>query len=230
MITGGNETQAFASTFTDLMTSIAVIFILLLVVFLKQSSDQARRAKEIMRIELYDLLHEEGLTLEQVRGDPLTLAISLGENQIKFAHNSDQLPATGSEFIGKLFQDLGPRVCGGKLSQKIDSIVIEGHTDRSGEVTLSGARHNIKLSQERSFSVLDYALAAIEPNASVYRCLLKLISATGKGSANPLFTNGDYDPDKSRRVEIKLRVKSKEQALLERLGTQIQPRTVTPSP
>jgi hypothetical protein len=44
-------------------------------------------------------------------------------------------------------------------------------------------------------------------------CLLKLASATGRGSRIPVAIDGKYEADRSRRVEIKIRVKSAEQEL-----------------
>ena len=58
---GGTQqgTQAFASTLTDLMTSLAVIFILLLVVFLKQSHGKSQQAKDEVREQLNAVLTEK---------------------------------------------------------------------------------------------------------------------------------------------------------------------------
>src|SRR4051812_2806890 len=148
----GSGSQAFASTLTDLMTSLAVIFILLLVVFLKQAHDQSKKAKEEVSSQLDALLKQESLALRQDPEDPLTLSVKLGEDQLRFPVGSSSLTPKGSEFIGAFFKDFASKVCQPQLREKIDSIVIEGHTDQSGEKTPDGVRGNIALSQRRSYT------------------------------------------------------------------------------
>src|SRR5687768_15039614 len=94
----GQGTQAFASTITDLMTSLAVIFILLLVVFLKQSQDQSRKAKDEVREQLEALLQQKSLALKQDAEDPLKLTVAVGENQLRFPVGGFALSKEGIDF------------------------------------------------------------------------------------------------------------------------------------
>lgn len=214
---GGNS--EFSATLTDLMTSLAVIFILLLVVFLKQSHDQSQKAKTEVTDQLERFLKEKSLALKPDAEDPLSLSVQLGESQLRFPVNGYALTSSGAEFVNNFFSNFGAKICDPQLRSKVDSIVIEGHTDRSGEATPQGVRNNIALSQKRSFSVLDEALQSVQGKPEIYECLLKLTSASGRGSRAPVFTKPDepadappvYDPDRSRRVEIKIHVKSAEQ-------------------
>ncbi|MGZ3707853.1 MAG: OmpA/MotB family protein [Bdellovibrionota bacterium] len=207
--------QAFASTLTDLMTSLAVIFILLLVVFLKQSHDQSRKARDQIKEQLQELLEKKSLALRQDAEDPLKLAVMVGEDQLRFALNQAVLSPSGLEFVNGFFRNFASQICETSLKDKVDAIVIEGHTDTSGERTPEGVRHNILLSQERSFAVLEQALKSVQGQPQTYECLLKLTSASGRGSRSPINILGQYDPDKSRRVEIKIRVRSAEQQFRE---------------
>ena len=59
--------------------------------------------------------------------------------------------------------------------------------------------------------MLDRALNSVDSNPDLYECFLKRVAATGKGSRSPVLTEGQYDPDRSRRVEVKIRVRSTEQ-------------------
>jgi outer membrane protein OmpA-like peptidoglycan-associated protein len=211
MAGGGGGTDKFASTLTDLMTSLAVIFILLLVVFLKQSHDQSKKAKDQVANQLQPLLEEKDLQLKQDPEDPLKLTVMVGEDQLRFPVNSASLSASGATFIGTFFKNFAAKICDPTLRDKVDSLVIEGHTDTSGEKTPEGVRRNIELSQKRSFSVLEQALASVQGEPQSYECLLKLTSANGRGSRVPILVNNVYDPDLSRRVEIKIRVRSSEQ-------------------
>lgn len=207
----GGGAQAFASTLTDLMTSLAVIFVLLLVVFLKQAHDQSRRAKEAVRDQLEPFLDQKSLALRQDPDDPLSLAVMVGENQLRFPVNGHLLSPEGGQFIDGFFRSFSTRICGTGLRDKIDSIIVEGHTDRSGERTPEGVRNNIALSQKRSYSVLERAMRSVQGDPATYECLLKLASASGRGSRSPVEVDGEYDADLSRRVEIKIRVRSAEQ-------------------
>lgn len=210
----GGSTQVFASTMTDLMTSLAVIFILLLVVFLKQAHDQSRKAKDEVRNKLESFLEQKSLALKQDPEDPLKLTVMVGESQLRFPVGSAALSQDGAAFVNSFFHNLATTVCDAKLREKVDSVVIEGHTDTSGEKTPEGVRKNIRLSQQRSYSVLEQALTSVQADPELYQCLLTLTSANGRGSRMPVLVNGTYDPDQSRRVEIKVQVRSAEQQFI----------------
>jgi outer membrane protein OmpA-like peptidoglycan-associated protein len=210
-VSASQGTQAFASTLTDLMTSLAVIFILLLVVFLKQSHDQSRKAKEQVKSKLTELLEQKSLDLRQDPEDPLKLSVMVGEDQLRFPVNGFSLSPAASEFVTTFFKTFAGKICDPTLRDKVDSVVIEGHTDTSGERTPEGVGHNIALSQRRSFSVLESALKSVQGDPQLYECLLKLTSANGRGSRSPIMVSGAYNPDLSRRVEVKIRVRSSEQ-------------------
>lgn len=227
---GGNS--EFSATLTDLMTSLAVIFILLLVVFLKQANDQGKKAKTEVVDQLEQFLKEKSLALQQDPEDPLMLSVKVGEAQMRFPVGGANLSPEGTVFVGSFFSNFATKLCDPALRAKVDSVIIEGHTDRSGEATPQGVRSNIALSQRRSFAVLDQALASVQGDPETYECMLKLTSASGRGSRAPVFAKPPetdvgapagtiptptasveptYDADQSRRVEIKIRVKSSEQ-------------------
>ena len=212
---GPQGTQAFASTLTDLMTSLAVIFVLLLTVFLKQSHDKSKQAKDEVREQLNAVMMQKSLNLSQDPDDPLTLTVKVGENQLRFPLGGSSLSSEGRDFVGGFFKSFATRICDKNLRDKIDSILIEGHTDKVGEGTPEGVRANIMLSQRRSFAVLEHALSSVQGNHDVQDCLLKLSSATGRGSQSPILANGQYSANESRRVEIRIRVRSSEQQLKE---------------
>lgn len=200
------------------MTSLAVIFILLLVVFLKQAHDQSKNTKDKIQEQLKEQLAQQKLQLSSDIEDPLSLNVAVGEDVLRFPLGSAALSPQGKDFISEFFSQFAKTVCAPDLKSKIDSIVIEGHTDRSGEKTREGVKNNIALSQRRSYSVLEQALASAQTNPESYECLLKLSSASGRGSRTPVMSAaGEYLPDQSRRVQIRIRVKSSEQALKDQL-------------
>ncbi len=199
------------SSFTDLMASLAVIFILLTVVFIRSASQRSEKGKEAVRSGIAEVLDKNNLPLEQDPADPLTLSVRVSENLLKFPVNGATLSPAGNDFLDGFFPALAKQLCAPELRERLDAVVIEGHTDRSGEAGPTGIGHNIKLSQNRSFSVLSRGLAAVHEDPELYDCLLKLALASGRGSSAPIAVDGDYSADMSRRVEIKIRVKSNEQ-------------------
>lgn len=199
------------------MASLAVIFILLSVVFIHNASKKRENDKDLIKSSLSEVLEKNKLPLRQDPNDPLMLAVSVGEDVLKFGLNSATLSPAGTKFLDEFSPELTEQLCSDAVRSKIDSIIIEGHTDRSGELNPDGTRRNIRLSQNRSFAVLERALVAVQKRADLAECLLKLTSATGRGSQTPVETDGEYDADLSRRVEIKIRVKSSEQNALKNL-------------
>ncbi len=200
-----------SSAFTDLMASLAVIFILLTVVFIKNASERSKEGKEAVRTQLAEVLDKNNLPLEQDVNDPLTLSVRVSERLLKFSSGSAALSAAGADFLDGFIPALAKQLCSEQIRSRLDAVIIEGHTDRSGESSADGTGSNIRLSQSRSFSVLSRTLSAVRHDADLYGCVLKLVLASGRGSSVPIELDGDYRPDLSRRVEIKVRVKSNEQ-------------------
>lgn len=199
------------------MASLAVIFILLSVVFIHNASKKRENDKDLIKSSLADVLEKNKLPLRQDPNDPLMLTVSVGEDVLKFGLNSATLSPAGSKFLDEFSPELTAQLCSDAVRSKIDGIIIEGHTDRSGELNAEGTRRNIRLSQSRSFAVLERALQAVQKNVDLTECFLKLTSATGRGSQIPIEEEGQYVADLSRRVEIKIRVKSSEQSVLKNL-------------
>jgi len=220
-----DATPSFLShAFTDLMASLAVIFILLSVVFIHNASKKREYDKDLIKSSLSEVLEKNKLPLRQDPTDPLVLIVSVGEDVLKFPINSSSLSGAGEKFLDQFAPALTEQLCSDFIRPKIDAIILEGHTDSSGETSPEGIRRNIRLSQNRSFAVLERALHGVQTNPGMSECLLKLASATGRGSRVPVELNGKYEADKSRRVEIKIRVKSNEQELMKNLKKSVQRR------
>lgn len=207
--------DAVSSSLTDLMTSLAIIFVLLTVLFLKQISDLGKRSKSEVYAELSSVLRESALELTPDPNDPLTLSVGISEDLLRFPVGSADLTPSTRPFVGNLFRRLASSICGKELERKIDHIVIEGHTDQSGESKPGGVSRNIRLSQRRALTVLETALTSLEgPRPDLHHCLLGLASANGRGSSQLIYNPaGSVNPERSRRVEIKIRIRSREQGL-----------------
>lgn len=197
------KSNDISHSFTDLMTSLAVIFILLLVATLNNAFSESDNAKEDLRKEVIEELKKINLTITEDPTDPYTQIINLDEDKVKFAYDKADLQANGKILIWDLFKMLTPKLCDEPLKSKIESLIVEGHTDSKGNNSTKGKLKNIKLSQDRAYSVLKEAVGILENTPTYVDCLRNISLSTGRGSAQLKATD-----DLSRRVEIKIRVKS----------------------
>lgn len=208
------ESSALDSSLTDLMTSLAVIFILLLVASLNNAQQEGIDTRNNILIELQRSLKDfisQGVRVENDPKDPLSLMVLVPEALFGFEVNKSQLPARGEEFLQIFAPRLFTTACSARFRPEINSIVVEGHSDSTGTET-----RNLPLSQERSMEVVQKGLADLqvsEPTSSsdLHGCALSLISASGRGSADPVLVDGVEDKARSRRVIFKIRVRSIEQ-------------------
>jgi outer membrane protein OmpA-like peptidoglycan-associated protein len=194
---------------TDLMTSLAIIFILLLTVYVKihyEAQAQSQENKEDVKGLLRDHFDRFHLRLEDDPDDPLMLLIVVPENLLNFEFGKASLRPTAAQFLDEVMPFYAQALCG-QLRHKIDSMVIEGHTDDRGDDAL-----NLKLSQDRSFSVMVKGLEVIQAKQPVdYLCFQQLTSASGRGKQDLLYEGSELNRDKSRRVIFKIRLRSAEQ-------------------
>lgn len=208
-----------ASSLTDLMTSLAVIFVLLLVASLNNMQQKTKQTVNDILIKLKEQLQEYAVSGVEVRTDPkdpLGLLVLVPEGLLQFQKNQDVIPPQGIGFLDSFSPKLASTACSTQFRDEINSIVIEGHADSSGDEE----KINLPLSQRRSMAVVTGALQALKktepPGQSddLRGCFLKFLSASGRGSEELVLTDGKEDPEKSRRVIFKIRVRSLEQRRL----------------
>lgn len=195
----------------DLMTSLAMVFILLFAAFIVQTDSEAKTRlhenKADVQSTLRDHLERLGLSLDPDPLDPLTLRIVVPEDRLTFDFGQSTLTPQAEGFLEEAMPFYAAALCG-PLRDKIDSLAIQGHTDdRGGDV------YNLKLSQERSLAVMVKGLEVIrarEPKA--YQCFQSLTSASGRGRQELIYESDDrVNREKSRRVIFKIRLRSTEQ-------------------
>lgn len=88
-----------------------------------------------------------------------------------------------------------------EFKQHLSEIVIEGHADNRGDYI-----YNLELSQKRAQSIMKYFVDAVEESQRV--TLIKYVTASGRSFGNPILNDsGEIDLDKSRRIEVKFRLK-----------------------
>ena len=196
---------------TDLMTSLVMVFILLFVAFITQTSSEAQSAlqehKHDVQTALKDHLARLGLSLDADPRDPLSLMIVVPENLLTFEFGQSQLSAKAHTFLEAAMPFYASAVCG-PLRHTIDSLAIQGHTDDRG-----GDAYNLQLSQERSLAVMVKGLEVIRDRSPLaYQCFQEMTTASGRGRQELIYDgNHQVNREKSRRVIFKIRLRSTEQ-------------------
>ena len=143
----------------------------------------------------------------QLQADPSTGAITV-EDTILFASNSNELRTEGKEFFREFMPVYLNVLLQPEFREYIAEIIIEGHTDQKGSYL-----YNLELSQQRAWSVAEYFFDEKSAflDEDVMETLQSLITVNGCSYKNPVYKqDGSVDADKSRRVEIKFRLKDQE--------------------
>jgi flagellar motor protein MotB len=193
------------------MTSLAVIFILLLVATLNNARQEIEGSKSQVLQRLQKVLQEfakEGVKVEPDLKDPLALLVVVPEDLLNFRQGLSDIPENGKVFLAKFMPIFVGAACSPNLKTSISSIVVEGHASTEGD-----ENKNLELSQDRSTKVVEKGLEVLEgpQNQANHACFLQLVSATGRGSAEPVVEKGFENRQLSRRVIFKVRIKSAEQ-------------------
>jgi chemotaxis protein MotB len=119
------------------------------------------------------------------------------------------------EFLRSFTPELAKPICSDRFREEISAIIIEGHADSSGTDAI-----NLPLSQKRSMAVvresldvLSKPIADVSAPSTLRACFLTFLSASGRGSSDPIKNPDTHieDPERSRRVVFKIRVRSLEQ-------------------
>ena len=220
---GSHSTISHTTTngLMDLMTSLAIIFILLLAASLAPQAaqdaptdtptppqapvaDPAPPLTSNIQTLLYEHFAQFGLSVDSDPHDPLLMRIVIPEDLLNFESGKSTLTPQADRFLTDMMPRYAVLVCG-PLESHVDSVVIEGHTDDRG-----GDAMNLRLSQERSFRVMTKGLEVIDrTEPTVSPCFQRLTSASGRGRQDLIADPATgVDREKSRRVIFKLRLRS----------------------
>lgn len=204
---GGN---IFWVTMSDLMLGLAIIFITLFVLAMtgfNQKSVQQQRVKIEVAKKIEAELQKEHIN---AKVDRMTGDLKIPSSAL-FEVNSYVLKPEGKVFLDKLTPVYVNTIFSNqKLIDNIDSIIIQGHTDSQ---TFAGLKttdqqfiYNMDLSTKRANSVAAYMLQG-KYKPEYNEGFRHLITVEGRSFNDLIYdSNGKEDMDKSRRVEIKLKV------------------------
>ena len=198
-----------APSFTDLMTSLMVIFILLLLVFLNNKAAVNEAVTDSLLKDLKRQLSAEQFRSQDIRldsKDRYTIIVDIPDQLMTFKTNESELKPQGEAFLRSHAPTLARILCNDKYLDSLENVIVEGHSDSMpyrGASLEQSQQLNLKLSQDRSMEVVKKTLLYLEASPKERGCLLEKLSATGRGEQDLEAT-----ADKSRRVVFKIRINS----------------------
>ena len=198
--------SASASGIADLMTSLTVIFILLLAAYVARVEDGNAKPpspNSTVTMKLEQQLETHHLAVDTTESDPHVLSVVVPDAILNFEFGKSVLLPSAEAFLEQTMLHYATMICGPN-GHEVESFVIEGHTDDQG-----GDIRNLKLSQDRSFAVLVKGLEVIHTRLPwAYECFQQKASANGRGKQDLLRNAmGHPDRDKSRRVIFKIHLR-----------------------
>ena len=186
------------------MTSLAVIFILLLCASLNNAHQEGETVRNSMLAEVQKELKSflsGGIEVKSDPKDPLGLLILVPEDLLAFPLDRADISYSGEAFLRAFIPRLAKTICSARFAHEINSIVVEGHTDSSGT-----AEHNWDLSQRRSMSVVRTSLAVLAVADTVARAVglpaPPFRERQGqRGAGKQSQREGKCPPEQARRVQ-----------------------------
>ena len=205
--------SSFGLSIGDLMSSLLLLFVLLLAATLlnlqDRYDDQLTVASQYMEIkrDIYRELNNtfaDSLHAWQAEIDSTDLVIRFTEPGILFDTNESELKPQFRRILSDFFPSYIAVLTSDRFKHTIEEIRIEGHTDSNGDYY-----YNMKLSQDRTRSVLEYAMQQIPQQKD---WVVKRITANGLSSSKPILNaQGKEDKQASRRVEFRIRTNAESQ-------------------
>lgn len=175
---------------------------------------QARQVKRIavayqeVQDSLYKDLHNEfkdDLKRWEAEISKETLSVRFNEPEVLFKAGSFEVTEKFKSILKEFFPRYVQIMNSPKYRDNIEEIRIEGHTSSEWSddaKTESAYFNNMKLSQDRTRSVLMYCINMID-DESKKEWAVKHITANGLSSSRLILTDGAENKTRSRRVEFR---------------------------
>src|SRR5215470_12123554 len=248
-----NDDVGLGNALTDLMTSLAVIFILLLVASHNNKQQQLNVRQEQLddTRARFEAAQSELLKAQQhTHTTRQNILVALHQALDVFAVQGVKAEADPRDPLGLLVlvpegllefavnRDIIPpggvaflRHFTPKLAATLCSATFHNEINTmviEGHTDSSGSDTiNLPLSQARSMAVVQESLTILSPEPALRACFLTFLAASGRGSSEPFRdVAGKEDRARSRRVIFKIRVRSLEQRQLQEVLSQ----SMSPTP
>ncbi|MBI5696675.1 MAG: OmpA family protein [Nitrospirae bacterium] len=225
-----SETESHWVSATDLMSGLMLVFMLIAISYMINSSEERDRMREVAvkwaqtKDDIYKSLNDEfagDLKKWHAEIERESLTIRFKEPTILFQSGQSRLTP---RFCGILC-DFFPRYLRvlKQYDENISEIRIEGHTSTEWSSTVSDDEayiNNMILSQERTIRVLMYCLANTK-NKELHAWGERVIIGSGMSSSRTIQINNKEDRNASRRVEFRVRTNADEK--LTQIYKELQP-------
>ena len=205
------QDNIFWTTMSDLMLGLCIVFMTLFILAMTgftQESVKIRQQKAQTAQELAQKLKVEKIDAEV----DMTGSVKISDVQL-FEVGSYQLSPKGKQFLDKFTPIYFDTVFENEaVSKSIENIIVQGHTDsqtfRDAKTENEQFTKNMNLSLQRAFAVQDYMLQKTKYKEKYNKDLRNMLIVEGRSYSDPVLdAQGHEDYSKSRRVELKLRVK-----------------------
>lgn len=208
------EAPNFWASYSDLMAGMLMVFVLLLIVALFHFAEFTNRKQAVletqeMRLKQFHALQQalidklsDTFSQDSVSVDPNTGTLQIGSG-ILFDEGQADLRSDSLRQLEAIFDAYVQVVLDPQFEAFIKQIEIEGHTNSNGTYLF-----NLELSQQRALAVMKAWLAR---SGAAQERLQELVIASGRSDAQLIRDEaGREDVVRSRRIEIKFRLKERE--------------------
>jgi chemotaxis protein MotB len=210
-----SQSDDYWISYADLLASLLLCFLLFFLLS-NFSNQQVMAEKDKMIQEQVGVKKSIIVKLEQafakeqlLKIDTQTGLVTFGDS-ILFDTDSAQIKPEGKKLLEEFIPKYVEILLSEEFRDEVDQIVIEGHTDNTGEYL-----YNLKLSQNRASAVVELIYSTEFPNFRYKDMLKRVITANGRADSEPL-----QNATISRRVVFKFRLKDED--ALKRIGQNIE--------
>jgi flagellar motor protein MotB len=211
-----NSPDHLNSSLTDLMTSLMVIFILLLLVFVQRTGAKDTTEATRLLAELEKQLRPgapDSPTLKQEQNRILLIA---PERLMSFESGKHGLSHKGKSFLEEKLPRIAGTLYDKQFRDGIESIVVEGHSDLQAFQGLpadESRNRNLELSQQRAMEVVKTSLDDLKTTPKQEQdWFVTKLSSSGRGQQD---CEAADVQDECRKVIFVIRVRASEAKALE---------------
>ena len=217
------EENPFSLSIGDAMAALLLVFILILSAILLELEETKEKQNLViteyknLKNEIYQELYQEfkdDLAIWGAELDQSNLSFKFNEPDVLFAPNSSVLKEEFTAILSDFFPRYISVLRREKFIKSIEEIRIEGHTSSEWIYNASEDNayiENMRLSQDRTRSTLDYVLMQIQ-DQNARSWTKSLMTANGLSSSQLILNNdGSENKEASRRVEFRVRTDAEKQ-------------------
>ncbi len=208
-----DSNNIFWTTMSDLLLGLAIIFMTLFILAMSGFTQENVKIQQQQLAASKELAQNFKQNQIDVDVDQLTGNVKISDIQL-LEVGSYTLSDKGKKFLDKFVPIYINTIFNNPvIADNIENIIIQGHTDsqmfKDAKTPNEQFSKNMFLSLQRAYAVQDYMLKT-KYNKNYDPKLRKLVIVEGRSFSEPVLNDsGKEDLDKSRRVELKLRVKGK---------------------